>query len=102
MPASFNGHPFNLRGILDNSWHFNRSDFWVYDNAPNDNNVKFLTYSYSTNASSQFRSIYDAAFAELASFLDVDFLQTADEVPLKTISAISCCSRFRHFGGPAA
>ena len=82
MPASFFGHPFNLQGLLDNGWHVSRPDFWIYDNSMYSGAGKTLTYSYSTNATSSFRAIYDAAFAELQSYLAVDFNQTADEAPL--------------------
>ena len=81
MSKSFTGHPFNARGILENVWHFERTDFYTFDNTPN-SSISLLSYSYSTNASSTFRAIYDAAFAELESFIAVDFYQKPDEAAL--------------------
>ena len=82
MAKSLTGHPFNILGILWNRWHYERTDLYVYDNSYYTGGAKTLTYSYSTNSSLLFRSIYDAAIAELESFIAVDFQRVADEAPI--------------------
>ncbi len=76
MPVSLSNQPFNIEGILE-TFGSAAGTAWQYDRQVNGSQQ--LTYSFSTNASFTFRNIYTSALNELSSFLNVRFVQLADE-----------------------
>jgi len=80
MPFSLSNHPFDVRAImlLDGS---QPGTGWQYDGYSTSGALT-LTYSFSTNAPASFRQIYQDAFTELSSYINVTFQQLSDETEL--------------------
>jgi serralysin len=76
MPVSLANQPFNIEGILE-TFGSAAGTAWQYNNSQN--GVQQLTYSFSNNSSASFRAIYSAALAELSRYLNINFVQLADE-----------------------
>lgn len=76
MPFSLTGHPFNVSAIMDTNYS-PTGQGWQYDTFSG--SQRLLTYSYSNNSNSTFRSIISSALTELAAFLNVNFQQIADQ-----------------------
>jgi Ca2+-binding RTX toxin-like protein len=83
MTFSLSGRPFQVDSVLDMSANLAPAGFsWQYDKFSGSS--LSLTYSFSTNASTAFRSIYNGALSELSTYLNVTFQQLADEPELTT------------------
>ena len=82
MPFSLSGQPFLIEAIMETYPNSPAGTGWQYDTYQGSQLV--LTFSFSTNASATFRSIYLNALGELSSFVNVNFVQVADQSELPT------------------
>lgn len=81
MSFSLSGQPFDISALMYLTFS-QPGTGWTYDGYSGANLV--LTYSFSTNASPQFRQIYQSALNELSKYLSVTFVQLADEPEFPT------------------
>ncbi len=78
MTFSLSSQPFLVGAVLDTGVNFGAvGTSWQYDNFSGNNLT--LTYSFSNNANSFFRSIYQNTLNEIASFTNIVFNKLADE-----------------------
>jgi Ca2+-binding RTX toxin-like protein len=81
MTFSLSGRPFQVEAIME-LYGSPSGTGWQYDTFQGSSLL--LTYSYSTNANSTFRSIYNSAFSELSTYLNVTFQQISDQPEFTT------------------
>ena len=87
MPVSITNQPFNVEAILDTFSNpaTPSGTTWYYDG--NISGSRVLTYSFSTNATASFRAIYYAALNEISKYVNISFVQIADEAQLLTVGS---------------